>query len=198
MKHPQNPLFSVCVYCGSRPGEQPVFEHAARNVGQWIGAHGGQLVYGGGQNGLMGVVADATLSAGGTVVGVMPQTLVDRECAKNDCTELHVVGTMHERKRLMMERADLFLALPGGVGTFEELFEVWAWHQLGYHNKPIGLLNVAGYFDPLLTFLTSAVHAGFISPWQMELIRVESDPKALLPTLVQAAGFATSAHPEAL
>jgi uncharacterized protein (TIGR00730 family) len=146
----------------------------------------------------MGEVADATLAAGGTVVGVMPQALVNRECAKNNCTELHVVDTMHERKHLMMERADLFLALPGGVGTFEELFEVWAWHQLGYHNKPIGLLNVAGYYDPLLQFLTSTVNAGFVSPWQMDLVQVESDPKVLLPHLVQAAGFTTFTQPGAL
>lgn len=183
------PAFSICVYCGSRPGLEPGFADLARATGQWIGRHGGQLVYGGGNNGLMGVVADATLAAGGRVVGIIPKALVEREWAKLDCTELHVVDTMHERKRLMAERADAFLALPGGIGTFEELFEVWTWRQLGYHDKPVGLLNAAGYYDSLLVFLRSSVAHGFMSDWQMGLLQVGSDPSQLLPALVQAAGL---------
>jgi len=186
---PDAPAFSICVYCGSRPGVDPQFAEAAREVGQWIGRHGGQLVYGGGNNGLMGLVADATLQAGGQVVGVIPESLVIKEFAKRDCTELHVVQTMHERKRLMAERADAFLALPGGIGTFEELFEVWTWRQLGYHDKPVGVLNVAGYYDRLLSFMAQTVDAGFVGTWQMELIQVEQRAERLLPSLVQAAGF---------
>ena len=188
------PNFSLCVYCGSRPGTLPAYTEAAAQVGDWIGRHGGQLVYGGGRNGLMGVVAQATLAAGGRVIGVIPQALVDKEMANTDCTELHVVQTMHERKRLMAEHADAFLALPGGIGTFEELFEVWTWQQLGYHNKPLGLLNSAGYYDGLMGFLRSAVAQGFMSDWQMDMLRVEADAASLLPTLVQAAGLTTQAR----
>ena len=188
------PNFSLCVYCGSRPGALPLYTDAARQVGEWIGRHGGQLVYGGGRNGLMGVVAQATLAAGGRVIGVIPQALVDKEMANTDCTELHVVQTMHERKRLMAEQADAFLALPGGIGTFEELFEVWTWQQLGYHDKPLGLLNAAGYYDGLMGFLRSAVAQGFMSDWQMDMLRVEADAAALLPALVQAAGLNTQAR----
>lgn len=183
------PHFSICVYCGSRPGTQPAYADAARAVGQWIGRHGGQLVYGGGRNGLMGEVAQATLAAGGRVIGVIPQALVDKEMANRDCTELHVVQTMHERKRLMAEHADAFLALPGGIGTFEELFEVWTWQQLGYHDKPLGLLNTAGYYDALLTFLRQSVAQGFMGDWQMEMLRVSAQTGELLPTLVQSAGL---------
>ncbi|MCM2252146.1 MAG: TIGR00730 family Rossman fold protein [Ramlibacter sp.] len=180
--------FSLCVYCGSRVGARPAFAAAAASVGRWIGAHGGQLVYGGGNNGLMGVMADATLAAGGRVVGIIPRVLVEKEWAKLDCTELHVVDNMHERKRMMAERADAFLALPGGIGTFEEMFEAWTWRQLGYHDKPLGLLNLDGYYEPLLAFLQSSVQHGFMSGWQMDLLRVGSDIGTLLPDLVQAAG----------
>ncbi len=183
------PAFSVCVYCGSRPGTDAVFADVARQTGQWIGTHGGQLVYGGGNNGLMGKVADATLAAGGRVVGVIPKALVEKEWAKLDCTELHVVDTMHDRKRMMAERADAFLALPGGIGTFEELFEVWTWRQLGYHDKPVGLLNTGGYYDELLAFLQSSVRHGFMSDWQMGLLRTGTDAQTLLPELVQTAGL---------
>lgn len=183
------PNFSLCVYCGSRPGNDPQFAAAAQQVGTWIGAHGGQLVYGGGRNGLMGIVADSTLAAGGRVVGVIPKALVEKEWAHNGCTELHVVETMHERKRIMAEYADAFLALPGGIGTLEELFEVWTWRQLGYHDKPIGLLSVGGYYDSLLAFLQSSVSAGFMPDWLMPLISVGSDAHPLLEGLVQAAGM---------
>jgi hypothetical protein len=136
----------------------------------------------------MGVTADATLRAGGTVVGVIPQALVDRELAKADCTELHVVQNMHERKRMMAERAHAFLALPGGIGTMEEFFEVWTWRQLGYHDKPVGLLNAGGYYDALLAFLQSTVAHDFMSNWQMELVRVGSGAPELLAALVEETG----------
>ncbi|MFT5933044.1 MAG: hypothetical protein ACI83N_000029 [Hydrogenophaga sp.] len=194
----KNPAFSLCVYCGSRPGVDPAFMALAEQVGRWIGQHQGQLVYGGGRSGLMGCVAQATLAAGGRVVGVIPKALVEREFANHDCTELHVVDNMHDRKRLMAERADAFLALPGGIGTFEEFFEVWTWRQLGYHDKPIGLLNASGYYDGLLTFLRHTSAQGFVSPWQMELIFEGSDLSRLLPTLIQSAGFAPDAQLKAI
>jgi len=184
-----NPAFSLCVYCGSRPGTNPEFAQTAHTVGHWIGQHGGQLVYGGGKSGLMGIVADATLQAGGRVVGVIPKALVEKEWAHHDCTELHIVDSMHDRKRMMAERADAFLALAGGIGTFEELFEVWTWRQLGYHDKPVGLLNTAHYYDRLLEFLNSTVEQQFLGSWQMDLIRTGTDPQALLRDLVQAAGM---------
>jgi uncharacterized protein (TIGR00730 family) len=185
-----SPAFSVCVYCGSRPGSRPEFAETARQVGTWIGEHGGQLVYGGGRNGLMGIVADATLAAGGRVIGVIPKALVEKEWAHTGCTELHVVDTMHERKRIMAEHADAFLSLPGGIGTLEEFFEVWTWRQLGYHAKPVGLLNLDGYYTELLAFLNSSVKNGFMSDWQMELICVANEPIDLLQQLVQVAGMA--------
>ncbi|MDP9928791.1 LOG family protein [Variovorax paradoxus] len=178
-----NPEFSICVYCGSRPGERLEFSKAAEAVGQWIGAHRGQLVYGGGRTGLMGTVAEATRNAGGRVVGIIPKALVDRELANPLCDELHVVGTMHERKAMMGERADAFIALPGGIGTFEELFEIWTWRQLGYHDKPTGILNTAGYYDGLLGFLAHSVREGFMGEWQMELIRSGTDATELLSAL---------------
>lgn len=182
-----DPVFSLCVYCGSRPGAGPVFAKTAKAVGTWIGAHGGQLVYGGGRSGLMGTVAEATRLAGGRVVGVIPQALVDKELANRQCDELHIVQTMHERKAMMAERSDAFLALPGGIGTFEELFEVWTWRQLGYHDKPLGLLNVDGYYDGLLAFLNHSVASGFMGEWQMGLVHADTDTDALLRTLVQDA-----------
>ena len=190
------PAFSICVYCGSRPGENALFAETARAVGTWIGANGGQLVYGGGRSGLMGTVADATQAAGGRVVGVIPQSLVDKEHARHACDELHIVRTMHERKALMAERSNAFLALPGGIGTFEELFEVWTWRQLGYHDKPIGLLNVAGYYDAMLAFLQHSVASGFIGEWQMGLVQTGQETDALLRSLVQ--GIRTDAPETAL
>jgi uncharacterized protein (TIGR00730 family) len=180
------PAFSLCVYCGSRNGGAEEFRTLAADVGRWIGDNGGQLVYGGGNAGLMGIVADATLAAGGTVVGVIPQTLVARELAKRDCTELYIVDNMHDRKRMMAERADAFLALPGGIGTMEEFFEVWTWRQLGYHDKPVGLLNANGYYDALLDFLASTVKHEFMNDWQMDLVRVGTHVQTLLPDLIQA------------
>ena len=192
------PAFSVCVYCGSRPGVTPDFTEMARLVGHWIGTHNGQLVYGGGKNGLMGVVAAATLAAGGRVVGVIPQALVEKEWANHHCSELYIVETMHERKRLMAEHADAFIALPGGIGTFEEFFEVWTWRQLGYHDKPVGLLNMAGYYDTLVEFLESTVEQGFMGKWQMDLVHISADPASLLRDLVQAAGLSSASRLEAI
>ena len=183
------PAFSLCVYCGSRSGQDPRYAEVARNVGQWIGQHGGQLVYGGGKAGLMGAVAEAALQAGAHVVGVIPKALVEKECAMHECSELHIVDTMHDRKRMMAEHADAFIALPGGIGTLEELFEVWTWRPLGYHDKPVGILNTAGYFDQLLAFLANAVQAQFMGTWQMDLIQTDSEPKTLLSRLLQNAGL---------
>ena len=185
-----SPAFSICVYCGSRSGLNPDYAAAAAQVGHWIGSHGGQLVYGGGKSGLMGIVADAALQSGARVVGVIPKALVDKEWAHQGCTELYIVDTMHDRKRMMAERADAFLALPGGIGTFEELFEVWTWRQLGYHDKPIGILNVAGYYDRMMDFLASSVKEQFLGDWQMALVRSSDQYKALLEFLVQAGGMA--------
>ncbi len=183
------PAFSVCVYLGSRPGSNPLFAEAATAVGRFIGRHGGQLVYGGGRSGLMGTVAEATRVAGGRVVGVIPQSLVDKELANQLCDELHIVQTMHERKAMMAERSDAFLALPGGIGTLEELFEVWTWRQLGYHDKPVGVLDVDGYYAQLLQFLQHSVDQGLMGEWQMGLIRTGSEVEPLLQALVEEAGL---------
>lgn len=183
------PAFSLCVYCGSRTGVTPAYAEIAREVGRWIGEHQGQLVYGGGRSGLMGIVADAALEAGARVIGVIPQALVDREHAHRGCTELLIVETMHERKRLMAEHSNAFLAIPGGIGTFEEFFETWTWRQLGYHDKPLGLLNHAGYYDSMLEFLRHGVSQGFMDEAQMRLIQVGEDATALLKALVESAGL---------
>ena len=185
-----SPAFSICVYCGSRPGTEPAFAEASREVGLWIAQNKGQLVYGGGHNGLMGMMADACLQAGGRVVGVIPKALVEKEWAHSGCSELHVVENMHERKSLMAERADAFLAMPGGIGTFEEFFEVWTWRQLGYHDKPVGLLNIKGYYDNLLAFLSTSVQQGFMNAEQMQLIRSGTNTELLLKSLVTEAGLA--------
>lgn len=183
---------SLCVYCGSRQGELSAYSDAARAVGREIGRRGWQLVYGGGRAGLMGVVADAALDAGASVVGVIPHSLMDRELGHVGLTELHVVDTMHQRKTLMAERSDAFLALPGGIGTFEELFEVWTWRQLGYHDKPIGLLNIAGYYDTLLSFLHHSLGQGFMASAQSELLQVDTDAVALIERLGVLAGLANA------
>lgn len=177
------PSVSVCVYCGSRHGRDPAYTAAARALGQAIGSRGWQLVYGGGKVGLMGEVADATLVAGGRVVGVIPESLQKLEVGHIGLNELHVVPTMHVRKQMMAERADLFIALPGGIGTLEELYEVWTWRQLGYHDQPIGLLNTAGYYDGLLSFMESTVTEGFLSRSQLANVEVGTDPEALLLSL---------------
>jgi uncharacterized protein (TIGR00730 family) len=172
--------FGLCVYCGSRHGALAAYADAARAVGRRIGERGWRLVYGGGRVGLMGEVADAALAAGGRVVGVIPETLMRREVGHAGLTELHVVATMHQRKQLMAERADAFVALPGGIGTLEELFEVWTWAQLGYHDRPVGLLNVDGYFDGLLQFLDGCVAQGFLDAGMRATLIVETDVDRLL------------------
>ena len=184
---------SICVYCGSRPGALPAYADAARAMGTEIGRRGWQLVYGGGRAGLMGVVADAALAAGASVVGVIPQSLMARELGHRQLTELHVVDTMHQRKTMMAERSDVFVALPGGIGTFEELFEVWTWRQLGYHDKPLGVLNVAGYYDALLGFLRHSQQQGFMAAEQSDLLKVATEPAALLEQLGALAPIATGA-----
>lgn len=178
-----NDRFSVCVYCGSRPGFDAAHALAARQTGDFIGRQGWQLVYGGGKVGLMGIVADAVLEAGGRVVGVIPRKLREREVGHRHLSEIHVVDTMHQRKQMMAERAHAFLALPGGIGTLEELFEVWTWRQIGYHDQPIGLLNVGGFYDGLLAFLRHTVTSGFLDQAQVNSLHIGTDPAALLNTL---------------
>ena len=178
---------SVCVYCGSRSGDDPAFAAAARAVGQAIGARGWRLVYGGGRAGLMGEVANAALAVGAHVTGVIPHALMEREHGHHGLPALLVVETMHERKRLMAEHSDAFIALPGGIGTFEELFEAWTWLQLGYHAKPVGVLNVAGYYDTLLDFLEHAVARGFIPQAQRDSLQVSVEPGALLDAIERLA-----------
>ena len=175
--------FRLCVYCGSRPGRRPDYAQAAQVLGRALAAGGGELIYGGGRVGLMGLVADAALAAGGRVIGVIPEALMQREVGHAGLHELHVVPDMHQRKRRMAEGASAFLALPGGIGTLEELFEVWTWRQLGYHDQPIGLLNVGGYFDPLLQFVDRMIDEGFLAAEQRQLLRVDDDPLRLLAAL---------------
>lgn len=188
---PFRPL-SVCVFCGSRAGLHAQFAAAAREVGSRIGQRGWQLVYGGGSTGLMGELADAALCAGARVVGVIPQSLMQRELGHPRLSELHVVHTMHERKRLMAEHSDAFLALPGGIGTLEELFEVWTWRQLGYHDKPLGLLNTDGYYDQLLAFVAHTATAGFLRAPDLALLQVDTDSGPLLQALGRLAAEATA------
>ena len=173
----------ICVYTGSRHGSRPEYEAAARAFGTLLAERGIGLVYGGGHLGLMGVIADAALAAGGEVVGVIPQKLVDWEVAHPGLTELHVVASMHERKQMMADLADAFVALPGGIGTMEELFEVWAWLHLGYHQKPCALLNVAGFYDPLIIFLDRMVDEGFLKTGTREMLLTGTDAERLLAAL---------------
>lgn len=179
--------FSLCVYCGSRAGRDPSFREAAQRLGTAIGRRGWRLVYGGGRVGLMGVVADAALAAGGQVFGVIPVSLQQREVGHPGLDELRVVETMHQRKQAMAEAADAFLALPGGIGTLEELFEAWTWRQLGYHDRPLGLLNIGGYFDRLLGFLEDSVDQAFVGPGTHGLLTVDTAVEPLLDTLHLAA-----------
>ncbi|MBL8289886.1 MAG: TIGR00730 family Rossman fold protein [Rubrivivax sp.] len=181
------PPLRACVYCGSRHGHRPEYAAAARRLGTAIGQRGWQLVYGGGHVGLMGEVADATLAAGGTVVGVITEALLQREVGHRGLTELLVVRTMHERKQAMAERADVFIALPGGIGTMEELYEVWTWRQLGYHDQPIGLVNVAGYYDGFLRSVAHMVAEGFLGTAQVDMLAVDDDPQRLLLALCERA-----------
>ena len=183
-------MLSICVYCGSRSGDSPLFVSAAQALGALIGSRGHGLVYGGGRVGLMGTVADAALNAGAKVLGVIPDTLMQREVGHRGLTELKVVRTMHERKLLMAERADAFVALPGGIGTLEELYEVWTWQQLGYHDKPVALLNVDGYYDALLQFMQIGQQRGFVSEAQHAALIVDTDAASLLSRIEKAAAKA--------
>lgn len=182
---------NICVYCGSRPGADARFSAAAHELGTIIGSRGDHLIYGGGRVGLMGVLADAVMSAGGRTTGVIPSALMAREAEHRGLNELIEVQTMHERKRVMAERADVFISMPGGLGTLEELFETWTWLQLGFHDKPIGLLNVAGYFDALLRFIGHSVDSGFVTQQQASALIIRSDPAALHATLAAMAPLAT-------
>ena len=175
--------FSLCVYCGSRPGRRVEYLDAAIAVGRAIGQRGWQLVYGGGNVGLMGALADAALAHGAKVIGVIPRSLVAREVAHRGLDQQQVVDTMHQRKQAMAERADAFLALPGGIGTLEELYEVWTWRHLGYHDQPIGLLNADGFYDGLLAFMQHTVAEGFLSATQLEGLRAGQDAGVLLDEL---------------
>ena len=174
---------AVCVYCGSAFGTRDVYREAATALGQAMAAAGITLVYGGGRVGLMGGIADAVLAAGGRAIGVIPQLLVDKEVAHAGLSELHVVADMHERKRMMADLCDGFIAMPGGAGTLEELFEVYTWAQLGYHDKPIGLLNVDGFYDPLITMLRHTAQEGFLRNDFVDLLLIEDRAPALLTAL---------------
>lgn len=174
----------LCVFCGSRPGDNPAYADAARAVGRALGAAKLGLVYGGGHVGLMGILADAALEAGSEVTGVIPSAMVEDELAHRRLTHLHVVNSMHERKALMASLAHAFLALPGGFGTAEEFFEVVTWRQLRLHRKPIGLLNVAGFFDLLLAWIDRAFADGLIADKHRGLIVASADPAALVAELL--------------
>jgi hypothetical protein len=175
----------LCVFCGSSSGGRVEYRAAAVRLGELLAARGIGLVFGGGHVGLMGVLADAVLRGGGEAVGVIPQALVDKELAHGGLTRLHVVGTMHQRKALMADLADGFAALPGGYGTADEFFEILTWAQLGLHGKPIGLLNVAGFFDPLLAWVERAVGEGFLRGEHRRLLVVAGDAEALLEKLLR-------------
>ena len=175
----------ICVFCGSNSGASPDYARAAARMGTLLAERGITLIYGGGHVGLMGVLADAALKAGGRVIGVIPEALEAREVAHTGLTELRVVRSMHERKALMSELADGFIALPGGIGTMEEWFEVWTWGQLGIHPKPLGMLNVAGYYDHLLAFFDRMVADGFLPHAHRSMAIVGKDAEDLLARLAE-------------
>jgi len=184
-------LKRLAVYCGSAPGNQPVFADAARATAEAMVGRGVELVYGGGRLGLMGLIADSVLERGGRVFGVIPQALVDIEVAHPNLTELHTVSNMHERKAKMTDLADAFLALPGGIGTLDELFEAWSWNALGYHKKPFCLLNVEGYWDGLIEFIDHATESGFMSVQRRRQLLVAQSPGEGLDLLDEATAAAT-------
>jgi uncharacterized protein (TIGR00730 family) len=187
IEHPAEPgRRAICVFCGSRAGAQVAYCDQARLVGQELALRGIELVFGGGQVGLMGAVADGALEAGGRVVGVIPEPLAVKEVAHQGLNELHVVANMHERKAMMMRLSSAFLTLPGGVGTFEEFFEILSWATLGLHGLPLGVLNVAGYFDPLLAMLEHGANEGFINRDHLGLLRVATGPQLLIDELLAA------------
>ena len=174
---------SVCVFCGSSSGATGVYGETARKVGRLLAERGLTLIYGGGGVGLMGVVADACMEAGGAVIGVIPRALAEREVAHHGLTELHIVESMHERKAMMAELSDAFIAMPGGYGTFEEFCEIVTWSQLGIHTKPCGLLNIAGYYDPLLRQFDHGVAEQFIKPQHRRLVLSADCPEDMLKQL---------------
>ncbi|HYQ30793.1 MAG TPA: TIGR00730 family Rossman fold protein [Polyangiaceae bacterium] len=174
----------LCVFCGSSFGAREVYRHAAQAFGALLAGRGIGLVYGGAHAGLMGALADAVLAGGGQVIGVIPEALVERELAHSGLTELRIVASMHERKALMASLSDGFVALPGGIGTLEELFEVWTWSQLGLHEKPCALLDVAGFYGGLSAFMDHVVTQGFLQPKQRQALLMEADPSALLERMI--------------
>lgn len=171
---------NICVYAGAKAGRDPEYQRAAAELGKILAEHRIGLIYGGGGTGLMGALADGALAAGGQVTGVMPRFLVDKEIAHAGLADLRIVDSMHDRKRLMAELADGFVALPGGLGTLEELFEMWTWAQLGQHVKPCALLNVAGYYDKLVAFLDRVVEHGFLAAPHRAMLAVHSEPSGIL------------------
>jgi uncharacterized protein (TIGR00730 family) len=174
----------ICVFLGSSRGTSPLYVEAARNFGALLARRGIGLVYGGGSIGLMGQVADGACAAGGEVIGVIPEALQARERDHEGLSQLHIVSTMHERKAMMAELADGFVALPGGIGTFEELFEVWTWSQLGYHDKPCAILNVNGFYDAMREFIDHVVTEGFLRKEHRDMLIVHDDPERLLDAVV--------------
>jgi uncharacterized protein (TIGR00730 family) len=177
---------NICIYCGSSAGTRPEYAEAARRIGRILVEQGVGLVYGGGRVGLMGIVADAVLEGGGRVIGVIPDPLATEEVAHNGLTELHVVADMHRRKAMMADRADGFLTMPGGTGTFEEFFETLSWAALKLHQKPMGVLNIAGYFDPMLALLDHAVAEGFLRPKHLGLLITSDDPEVLVVEMLKS------------
>lgn len=178
-----NPLHAICLYCGSSTGNPPQFREAAEQLGRAFAEQGIRLVYGGGSVGLMGIAADACLEAGGQVIGVIPRLLQEKEVGHKGLTEMHIVDDMHQRKALMTQLADGFIALPGGYGTLDELFEALTWLQLGYHSKPVGLLNITGFYDHLIAFLDQARKNGFLRPLHHEALNVATNLATLLPLM---------------
>lgn len=177
---------SLAVYCGSATPSDPIYIESAREVGQALAKRGITVVYGGGRLGLMGAVADSALAAGGKVIGVIPEALVEAEVAHKDCTELHVVPGMHERKKLFTDISDGFINLPGGVGTMDELWEAVSWAQLGYHQKPVGLLNVAGYYDHLIAFNAHMALVGFVRPQHRDILQIDATIDGLIDKMANA------------
>jgi len=186
-----NNVRRLAVYCGSASGSSEVFAAATRATAKAMAGRGVDLVYGGGRLGLMGLIADSVLAGGGRVYGVIPQALVDIEVAHLGLTELHTVANMHERKAKMTDLADAFLALPGGIGTLDELFEAWSWNALGYHKKPFCLLNVEGYWDGMIEFIDHATQSGFLSDSRRRQLLVADTPEEALEKLDEAAAAAT-------
>ncbi|TYC89195.1 TIGR00730 family Rossman fold protein [Novosphingobium sp. BW1] len=175
----------ICVYLGSSPGRNPIYRETAEQFGTLLAKRGIGLVYGGGEVGLMGVIADAVCAGGGEVIGVIPEALRAREKDHQGITELHVVKSMHERKALMAKLSDGFVTLPGGIGTFEEMFEAWCWSQLGYHAKPVGLLNVGDFYNGLIQFVDKIVSEGFLQDRHRDMLLVDDNPERLLDRIIE-------------